>query len=382
MLAAMTHSSSTPAAPSSLPYRVMLVEDSAVVRGMITRTLTADPMITVVSSSMNGQAALLEVVKNNIEVVLLDIEMPIMDGLTALPLLLKANPQIQVLMVSTLTQKNAEATMKALQLGAKDYIPKPTTSAGLNTDEFKNELIRKIKAIGEAGRHKHPFIPHHSLDAPAKERAPTLPHASGGAIQLRPDRKQKIQAVAIGASTGGTQALLQVVKELSPKLGVPLFVTQHMPPMFTKMLATNLSAHSAIICEEAVDKQSVEPNRLYLAPGNFHMLVEGNRVSPVIRLDQSAPENFCRPAVDPMLRSLIRLYGGELLTVILTGMGSDGKLGCDEVIAAGGMVIAQDQATSVVWGMPAAVAQAGLCTAVLRLEQIAGYLNRRVGGIL
>ncbi|MDX9862767.1 MAG: chemotaxis response regulator protein-glutamate methylesterase [Rhodospirillales bacterium] len=357
------------------PIRVMLVDDSAVVRGLITRMLEAETDIDVVASVGNGQLAVSGLARADADVVVLDIEMPVMDGLTALPKLLEIDPDVKVIMASTLTLRNAEVSIRALQAGAADYVPKPSASRDLTgSNEFRRDLIAKIRSLGGARRAAR-------AGRPSRRAMPrTLPKPPAKPIVLRAASTMPVDVLAIGSSTGGPQALLSVLKAIGPKLRVPIFITQHMPATFTAVLADHIARTTGLACAEAKDGEAVAAGRAYLAPGNFHLVVERKGAQLVVRLDSGPPENYCRPSVDPMLRSLARVYGGRVLTAILTGMGSDGLVGGRAVTAAGGTVIAQDEATSVVWGMPGAVATDGICSAVLPLSQIAPFVMRMIGG--
>ncbi|OSQ39659.1 chemotaxis protein CheB [Thalassospira mesophila] len=613
------------------PYKVLIVDDSAIVRGLVTRMLQEDHDIEVVGSVANGEDALGVMLAGGIEAVVLDIEMPVMDGLTALPKILEIDPTVRVIMASTLTKRNADISFRAMTLGAVDYIPKPSSAKDINVGSgFRTELVDKVKAwseqrrkmleqtaalqdegfddigdagllgsdtgalpddgdaalavhgadqagidagaggpadIGEtghfadhgdeAGLHEtghdtdgtKPFraelsadhqvmqkpgriqrkrftaelrprpmqaatrpMPHvatapvardpgehHGQPAgrdsashgdaahivhpetrrapvrdpgrliedaavaakkgtPAGHSAPAAPmtqhakpaamaqhsplrpaagtaHANNvkgndqgaarpagktreaalrqappvaraadasarrgaatvvgnapaparrgrhnqGPLVLVPEKKLNVEAIAIGSSTGGPQALFEVLRGL---VGVrqPIFITQHMPATFTTILAEHITRLTGLKCGEGVNGETVQPGRVYLAPGDYHMVVDGRGNNRRIALNQNAPENFCRPSVDPMLRSLVDSYGGNLLTIILTGMGQDGMLGGRNVVGAGGMVVAQDEATSVVWGMPGAAAQAGICTAILPIGGIAPYVKKFAGG--
>ena len=351
-------------------YRVMVVDDSAVIRGLLTRALEEDPEISVVASVANGQVAVSSVVRSEVEVVVLDIEMPVMDGLTALPKLLEARPGVQVVMASTLTRKNADISMKAMRAGAADYVTKPSSGSELTSAEnFKRELTAKVKVLGAAARRQ--------LGTPkaVPRRIEPRPAPAPRQIVLRRVPLTRARALAIGSSTGGPQALLKVLGELKGPLDIPIFITQHMPATFTTLLAEHIARVSGRPAHEATDGEPVVPGTIYVAPGDWHMRVEQAAAGAKLRVDRGPPENFCRPSVDPMLRSLSAVYGAGLLTVILTGMGSDGLKGCEVAVAAGGGVIAQDEASSVVWGMPGAVATRGLCYAVLPLDRIADHLK-------
>ena len=363
------------------PLRVMVVDDSAVIRGLLARTLDADPEIKVVASVGNGQIALHTIGREDIDVIILDIEMPVMDGLTALPKLIAAAPTVKIIMASTLTRRNAEVSLKALSAGASDYIPKPTSTREIGqADDFKRELVGKVKALGAAKRAAEgPRRPRPAADrtrAPLPVK-PALPEAP---IVLRREKIVPPRAIAIGSSTGGPQALFKVLGSLDRSISLPILITQHMPPTFTTILAEHIASISKRPCAEAIDREPVKEGRIYVAPGNFHMVVEPGAGGAIIRLNQDAPENFCRPAVDPMLRSMAKVYGPNVLTVILTGMGNDGLKGSKVITASGGAVIAQDEATSVVWGMPRAVAVGGLCSAVLPLTEIAPFISGVVAG--
>ena len=360
---------------SADPYRVMVVDDSAVIRGLLTRALEQDPTIEVVASVPNGQMALTQLPRQPVDVVVLDIEMPVMDGLTALPQLLRLQPGLQVIMASTLTRKNADVSMRALRAGAADYVTKPSSGGELHSAEaFKRELTDKVKALASAARGGGGAGQRSARPAAAAQRA-AAPSAD---ITLRQPSSQIPDILAIGSSTGGPQALFKLLGDLKGVLRLPVLITQHMPATFTTLLAEHLGRASGMDCHEAKDGEPIKAGTVYVAPGDWHMTVVAEGTSRLIRLNQDPPENFCRPAVDPMLRSMAPIYGARLQTVILTGMGADGAKGCEAVVAAGGQVVAQDEATSVVWGMPGAVATRGLCSAVLPIEEISGYLRRKV----
>ncbi len=360
------------------PYRVMVVDDSAVIRGLLTRFLEADPAVSVVASVSNGQMAIDKLGRTDVEIVVLDIEMPVMDGMTALPLILKKKPGVQVLMASTLTRKNAEVSLRALSLGAADYVSKPSSTSEIHSaDAFKNELTAKVKAIAEAGRGGRGCAPRPATAGPAAPAKKSLLSPSGP-VSLRRQPIQCPDLIAIGSSTGGPQALFKVLGDLGGSVPQPILITQHMPATFTSLLAGHISKASNAPCNEAKDGDPIRPGHIYLAPGDFHMIAERGESGNVVRLTQTERENYCRPAVDPMLRSLAPLYGSRLLVIVLTGMGSDGCQGAQAVVAAGGSVIAQDEETSIVWGMPGAVTTAGVCSAVLPLSDIAPYVRKLV----
>ena len=356
-------------AQKSIPVnavRVMVVDDSAVIRGLITRMLEESDDISVVSSMPNGEQAVKALGKHEIDVIVLDIEMPVMDGLTALPKLLALKPDVKIIMASTLTVKNAEISIRALQAGASDYVPKPTSSREISGgDAFKRELVDKVRSLGLARK---------GQTAPAAAATPALAKSLyPGKVTLRAPGKFLPSVLAIGSSTGGPQALFVVLKGLQG-LGLPIIITQHMPATFTTILAEHITRTAGIPCAEGKDGDVLKSGQIYLAPGGKHMLVETKGAQVVVKLDDGPAENFCKPAVDPMLRSVAEAYGPRVLTCILTGMGHDGAKGGDAIIQAGGTVIAQDEATSTVWGMPGAAAHAGICSAILPLDQVAPHI--------
>jgi len=322
----------------------MLCDDSATVRAILSRLLESEPGIRIVHRAANGRAALDALPATRPDVVLLDLEMPVMDGMTALPLILKAAPQAAVIVASALTQRGAKAAIAALAAGAADYVPKPQGAGGGAADPaFRAELIAKVRGWARVRR---------------PDRAPAAPPAPAARLAPVPARGRPA-LVAIGCSTGGPQALASLVRRL-PRLAVPVVLVQHMPAGFTAMLAEHLDRLGPNRCAEAKDGEVLEAGRIHLAPGDRHLVLESAQGGFRARLTADPPENFCRPAVDPMLRSAARSAGGKVLAVILTGMGHDGLEGCRAVAAAGGTVLAQDEASSVVWGMPGAVARAGL----------------------
>jgi two-component system chemotaxis response regulator CheB len=356
------------AVTATTPYRVMLVDDSAVIRGILARTLENESDIAVAVTASNGEQAVRLLAQTRVDVIVLDIEMPVLDGLGALPRLFAIDPNVKIVMASTLTQRNAEISLKALELGAADYIPKPTSTRDISAgDEFKRELVAKVRSLGMAYR-RTASLPMWS--GPAEKLPATKPEPRS--VTLRPYRVHPVEALAIGSSTGGPQALLRFFKTLKTFPG-PVLVTQHMPPTFTAILAENIGRASGRPCAEAKDGEPVRPGRIYVAPGNFHMTLHREAIGIRIGLNQDPPENFCRPSVDPMLRSMAEVWGSSVLTVILTGMGHDGLKGCRAIVGAGGIVIAQDEASSVVWGMPGAVAQDGICSVVKPVDDLAAF---------
>ncbi len=366
--------------------RVMVVDDSAVIRGLITNMLNAEPDIEVVASVANGLLAVKNLIKSNVDIVVLDIEMPVMDGLTALPKLLEQDRDLKVIMASTLTLRNADVSLKALLAGAADYVAKPSSTREITAaDDFRRELVTRVRALGETRKGRHVAAPKSRHVAPPKSRHVAKPISTraaaappGGRLSLRDPGHHRPTILAIGSSTGGPQALFALLKDLSPsKVKQPVIITQHMPATFTTILAEHIMRQTDWTCNEAKDGEVIDgKGHIYLAPGGYHLLIEKSGKDRVIRLSKGEPENFCRPAVDPMLRSAVENYGPGVLSVILTGMGADGMKGGEKVVNAGGTVVAQDEKSSVVWGMPGAVANAGLCSAVLPLNRIGAYVAK------
>lgn len=360
--------------------RVMVVDDSAVVRGMLDRALSADPAIEVVASAANGEIAINMLSKTPVDMIILDIEMPVMDGITALPELLRIAPHTRVVMSSTLTTRNADISLKAMELGAADYIAKPSSKEPGEVTEFYRQLIEKVKALVPTPRAELAATP--SLaPKPAAPAPSVITVVTPPAIPVRQSEQPplNVKALAIASSTGGPQALITIFKEFKGvKIRKPIFITQHMPANFTAILAEHITKACDIDCHEAKDGEVVTPGKIYLAPGDFHMSVKSNNGVGHIVLDQKPPENFCRPSADPMLRSLAQMYRDQLLVAVLTGLGSDGARGASEAVAAGATVIAQDEATSVVYGMPKAVVDAKLTSAIVPLNRIAPYLIKAV----
>ena len=382
--------SRTSASTPSGPIRVMVVDDSVVIRGLISRWIEAEPDMAVAASMRTGRDAVNNIERCDPDVVVLDIEMPDLDGISALPLLLAKKRDLVIIMASTLTRRNAEISFKALSLGASDYVPKPESTRELNAaDTFKRDLLFKIRNLG--ARLRRPIVaappiapvapPPSPVRAPPRPVASAAPAVSDGSVTLRPFGLIAPRALLIGSSTGGPQALLTLVAEIGSVIDrVPVLITQHMPPTFTTILAEHLTRASGHPAHEGVDGETVEPGRIYLAPGGLHMRVVRKGAGAAIALDDGPQVNFCKPAVDPLFSSAIDVWQAGLLAVVLTGMGSDGMRGGKAIVEAGGSVIAQDEATSVVWGMPGAAAHAGICAAVLPLNQIGPKVVRMFSG--
>lgn len=393
MSVAFAGNSATSPSREAGPLRVMIVDDSVVIRGLISRWVGAEHDMEVAASLRTGLEAVNQIERINPDVAVLDIEMPELDGISALPQLLAKKRDLVIIMASTLTRRNAEISFKALSLGAADYIPKPeSTREASAADTFHHDLIQKIRHLGARLRRKPavaspPLAPASSAPvarAPAVVR-PAAPapagHAPSSSLSTRPFSTQAPKVLLIGSSTGGPQALMALVTELGPVIDrVPVLITQHMPPTFTTILAEHLARSSRKPAAEAVDGEPVKPGRIYLAPGGKHMRVVRSGADVAIALDDGPAVNFCKPAVDPLFTSAIDIWHGNILSVILTGMGSDGMRGGKDIVAAGGSVIAQDEASSVVWGMPGAAANAGICAAILPLNQIGAKVNHLFAG--
>jgi two-component system chemotaxis response regulator CheB len=378
---------STPNSTRHEPLRVMVVDDSVVIRGLISRWIEAEPDMVVAASLRTGRDAVNQVERVNPDVAVLDIEMPELDGISALPLLLAKKRNLIIIMASTLTRRNAEISFKALALGASDYIPKPeSTREPTAAETFRHDLIQKIRSLGAKARRavpasaSPPLVP--ALGRP-REPSATLPRGPVAHPQLlrRAFGTLPPRALLIGSSTGGPQALMTLVAEIGPVIDrFPVLITQHMPPTFTTILAEHLARSSQRPAHEAVNGEIVKAGQIYLAPGGHHMRVARHGADAVIALDDGPAVNFCKPAVDPLFNSAIDVWQGSIVALVLTGMGSDGTRGGKDIVAAGGSVIAQDETSSVVWGMPGAAANAGICAAVLPLNQIAPKLVRLFSG--
>lgn len=354
----------------SRAIRVLIVDDSAVVRGLVSRLLAEQPDIEIAATASNGEQALKALASARFDVVVLDVEMPVMDGLTALPKLLAIDPDVRVIIASTLSKPGAAITIRALAAGAADYIAKPSasrdlTSAATDGDAFRRDLVIRVRALGEAGRRRRrrPAL------TGGGEAVVSALGAASWALRRTPPIRPEI--LVIGSSTGGPQALSTLLGGLRADLTLPILIAQHMPPQFTAILAEHLARIGRRPCAEGRDGEPIQPGRIYVAPGDFHMVVGSDGPRRVIRVNQAPPENFCRPAVDALFRSAAACYGAATLAVVLTGIGADGTRGGEAVVAAAGALLAQDEASSVVWGMPGSVARAGLCSAVLPLAALA-----------
>jgi two-component system, chemotaxis family, protein-glutamate methylesterase/glutaminase len=347
--------------PGAQLIRVLIVDDSAVARGVLGRMVDAQEDMRVATTAMNGSDALDALRLQEIDVVLLDIEMPVMDGLTALPLIVQRYPRARVLVTSALTQQSASVTMRALGLGAVDYVHKPSTRGGggiFGVEAAAAEVVAKIRAVAGSG-------------------TSTTTTAIKGARRVQPPSGDfEPQVLALAASTGGPNALAAVVSGLPRDFPLPVLVTQHMPPIFTTMFAQRLARESSLPCDEAHDGEALQPGRIYVAPGDHHLTVIGGGLmrSPALHITSDPPEHHCRPAADPMFRTAAQAFPNGVLAVVLTGMGDDGRDGCRAVASSGGRVIVQDETTSVVWGMPGSVVASGIPCSILPLQSISAHV--------
>jgi len=364
------------------PLRVLIADDAVVVRRILTTVIDEDPDLEVCGVAANGAIALQKLEQLKPDIITLDIEMPEMDGLQALAALRKINRDIPVIMFSTLTERGAAATLEALSLGASDYVTKPANVGSVNAamESVRRELIPRIKSLckrplsssaasGGAGIAGVAGAPTRTNAFPPLGRSVTAAPSSG-----------RVDVVAIGASTGGPIALSTVLAALPKDLRVPVVVTQHMPPVFTRLLAQRLDSSIAIEVREAERGDLLRPGLVLIAPGDYHMAFRRTSLGIEVDLNQGAPVNYCRPAVDVMFNSIASLYRGDVLAVVLTGMGHDGRDGCATLKEKGAQVVAQDEATSVVWGMPGAVASAGLADSLLPIDQIGPKIVSIVSG--
>lgn len=353
--------------------RVAIVDDSAVIRGILKRQLEPKNDVEIVGSFSDGARAVAGLADADPDVLVLDVEMPNMDGLTALPKLLEIKPRLSVIMASSLTQRNADVTLKALRLGAADYIAKPESrSLGNSGEDYLRDLLEKIRALGASARRKKAFAAGDRSSGPARPAAKSAASnlATAGKLPLNQAR-----LLAIGSSTGGPRALELVLRGLGPNLAVPIVIAQHMPAAFTPLLAEHLGKAAECECAEGRDGEALRAGKIYVAPGDYHMTIEAVAGGFAIRLDQSERVNFCRPAVDNLFKSVAATHRAGVLGLVLTGMGHDGREGAKAIVDAGGAVIAQDEDSSVVWGMPGAVVDAGLASGLLTPDEISKHLE-------
>ena len=381
--------------------RILLVDDSAVIRRLLTDVLSNDPALEVVDSAANGRIALAKLASVKPDIVILDVEMPEMDGLETLTELRKRQPRLPVIMFSSITERGAAVTLEALGLGANDYVTKPSNTGNIATSlqRVRDELIPRIKVFCRQRVAPTPTptpnptptsiptpatpdrwpAPKTQPATPDRWPAPkTQPKPESPPMAAAPRLRQRVDIVAIGVSTGGPNVLAALLPQLPAHFPVPILIVQHMPPIFTRLLAERLAAQSALTIVEGAAGDVLHPGQVWLAPGGLHMALERQGTQVHLRLNQDAPENSCRPAVDVLFRSVAEVYRSNTLAVILTGMGNDGLKGCEAIRKAGGQIVVQDEASSVVWGMPGFVAKAGLADAQIGLSHLAGEILTRV----
>lgn len=351
--------------------QVLVVDDSVVIRKLVGDLLREDPDIEVVGTAVNGRAALAKVEQLRPDLITMDIEMPELDGISTVRELRASGNKTPVIMFSTLTEQGAAATLEALAAGATDYVAKPANvgSVSKSLDQVRTALIPRIKALVSKTSAAPPSLPARLRPAVPAAATPAAPRPSLASAAIR--------LVVIGCSTGGPEALARVVEQL-PRLSVPVAVVQHMPAVFTRQFAARLDRLVPYDVVEATHAAPMHPGTVYIAPGDHHLTVQARPSGFLSALNTGPAENYCRPAVDVLFRSAAGAAGAATLAVVLTGMGQDGCLGAAEIVQTGGKVIAQDEATSVVWGMPGAVTTAGLADEVLPLNDIAGAVLRRV----
>ena len=345
-----------------LPVRVLIVDDSALVRRLLCEALESSAEVKVAGTASNGAIALARIPQLNPDVITLDIEMPGMNGIETLLEIRKLYPKLPVIMFSTLTERGAAITLEALSLGASDYATKPTNSESLASamERVRRELLSKIVSLASRSSKAVPAL--------ARVISPARRKPSG----------QPIDILAIGTSTGGPNALAAVIPHLPPNFPVPVVVVQHMPPVFTRLLAERLNACSPLSVREGAAGETLEPGQVWIARGDHHMTVARKGTGVVLSLNQEPPENSCRPAVDVLFRSVAQIYGPGVLGVVMTGMGADGARGALQIRDAGGQVVVQDEASSVVWGMPGAVVSEGAADKICPLTEISQEIVRRV----
>ncbi len=386
--------------------RLMLVDDSALIRRLLADVLSGDPMLEVAGHAQNGRVALEKLAAINPDLVILDVEMPEMDGLQTLAEIRKRQPRLPVIMFSSITERGAIVTLEALALGANDYVTKPSNTRNMATalQRVRDELIPRIKTfcrhlaapapaaqptpVTRAPAERPPFgqpSPGQSLfgqslfgQSPFGQSPPFKPDSRASSLPAPPRPRQRVDVVAIGVSTGGPPALAALLPHFPATFPVPIVIVQHMPPIFTRLLAERLANQSALNIAEGAAGELLLPGQVRVAPGGSHMLLERQGGQIRLQLNQNEPENSCRPAVDVLFRSVAEVYRGNTLAVVLTGMGNDGLKGCEAIHKAGGQILVQDEASSVVWSMPGFVAKAGLAESQIPLSQLAVEIIRRI----
>ncbi len=354
--------------------KILIVDDSAFMRKSLEILLSQDPDIEIVGFGKNGKEAVEKAKELKPDVITLDIEMPVMDGLTALQIIMKEAPTT-VIMISSLTTEGAESTLKAMQLGAVDFIPKEMSFVSVNISGIKDSLIQKIKSVGN----KKTILGR--LARVRSDRKPTQHEISYGKESYGTAEKQlekkRIEAIALGISTGGPISLQKVIPNIKGNLNVPLIIVQHMPPNFTKSLANRLNGMSKVSVKEAEHGEILKNGMVYIAPGGKHITFRKEGMSKYkVNLSDEPANTLHRPSVDVMMSAAANTWGNRTLGIIMTGMGKDGLEGAKLLNSKGGLVIAQDEESSVVWGMPRAIYEAGIADIVAPLEKIADLINK------
>lgn len=398
-----------PSSASQRKVRVMLVDDSAVVRGLMSRWLAGEDNIEVVSRCHNGLHAVREIQTVKPDIVILDIEMPEMDGLEALPLLIQATPDARILIASSLSQRNAEISLTALSKGAHDYIAKPSANSDLTTSaDFRIDLISKINALCVGCGGKASYVSERVKPESAGDSRVTSRNAAAGQTTARREKADTASALSkisfpakstpdtaisgdnlrkfnpgipqilcIGSSTGGPRAVQAVLAAVAPHISkMPVVLTQHMPGTFTNVFASHLDKALPVPVAEAVDGEVLAPGRVYIAPGGLHLMFKKGASGVEVVLDDGPQVNFCKPAVDNMFMSANKIYGNKTFGVILTGMGQDGAAGGKLIADSGGNILVQDEESSIVWGMPGAAYKAGVSAGVYSLDEMGGKITQ------
>jgi two-component system, chemotaxis family, protein-glutamate methylesterase/glutaminase len=345
--------------------RVLVVDDSVVMRRILSEVISADPVLEVAAYAANGQIAISLLNQVAPDIVTLDVEMPVMNGLATLKAMRVAGHKLPVIMFSTLTERGAEATIDALALGASDYVAKPSGGGDYNAarERIREAVVPKIKALCRR-----------LLPASPRSAVPTHRHTNA----VHRLKSEPVKVLAIGCSTGGPNALAEILPAIPEDFPAPILIVQHMPPTFTRFLAQRLTTLCRMPVAEAIEGTVLCPGVMWVAPGGNHMLVERDQGTARMRINQSARENSCRPSVDVLFRSVAQVFHGSTLAVVLTGMGQDGLRGCEQLSSVGAEILVQDEATSIVWGMPGFVARGGFADAVLPLSSIGPHIVRRV----
>lgn len=347
------------------PIKVLIVDDSIVVRRIISETLREEKSVQIVGTAPNGNIALAKISHLQPDIIILDLEMPEMDGLQTIREIRKIAPKLPILVFSAFSERGGRLTLEALSLGANDYITKPQEINNINEAMIciKEMLLPRITSICNKTINAFP-----KTTLLQKIFVPTIPHST----------PKKIEVIAIGVSTGGPNTLQEILSPLPKDFPVPIVIVQHMPPIFTRLLAERLHLKCQIPVHEASHGEKLVSPGIWIAPGGLHLVVSNCQKEVILKIHEEAPENFCRPSVDVLFQSIAKVYGPYSLGVILTGMGSDGLIGSQSIREAGGQIFAQDEATSVVWGMPGQIVRAGLSNQVVPLHEITNALLKAV----